>query len=270
MTYRKNWPIGLSTCIKGLSIGFDEFFGMYKTANIKYAEFSFSGKAAREYDYIENPELILNSAKRNDVSFWSYHLTPPKDMGCTNHNTAIESLEKEIYNALRLGIKTIVIHPSYVSAFEEKRDEKFKKSISSLKHLVGLCDRKGLKLAVEDMPRDGLGSHSSEILTYLTEIPKIDLCFDTNHIISQTNAEFLDDLIANKMHGRVRTIHISDYDFIDEKHWLPKEGINDWEAIFSRLELLEYNGPFMYEVVSSRNKGEITPFEIRQNYDMLI
>lgn len=104
-----------------------------------------------------------------------------------------------------------------------------------------------MKLCVEDLPRTCLLNCSFEALTFLNSVPDSYLCFDTNHLLMQTNEDFLNDLIDNGMTGRIAAVHISDYDFIDERHKLPGAGINDWKMILSKLEALDYSGAFVYE-----------------------
>jgi sugar phosphate isomerase/epimerase len=72
------------------------------------------------------------------------------------------------------------------------------------------------------------------------------------------------------MHGRVRTLHVSDYDFIDERHRIPGDGINDWETIMSKLEELDYDGVFMYEVSRPRERDVISPSDVKKNYEGLV
>ena len=50
------------------------------------------------------------------------------------------------------------------------------------------------------------------------------------------------------MGGRIITLHVSDYDFVDERHLLPGEGKNPWGEILRALEEVGYDGRFTYEV----------------------
>ena len=47
---------------------------------------------------------------------------------------------------------------------------------------------------------------------------------------------------------KIASLHISDFDGIDERHRLPGEGINKWNELFAILEKVGYSGPMMYEV----------------------
>lgn len=46
---------------------------------------------------------------------------------------------------------------------------------------------------------------------------------DTNHLLKDLTEEFIKNLGL-----KVVTLHVSDYDRIDERHWIPGKGVNDW------------------------------------------
>ena len=62
----------------------------------------------------------------------------------------------------------------------------------------------------------------------------------------------------NAVGSRVETLHVSDYDFIDERHQLPGEGQIDWQKLIAHLEQLDYKGPWMYEVALAPAPGRRT------------
>ena len=68
------------------------------------------------------------------------------------------------------------------------------------------------------------------------------VCFDTNHLLIQKNSDFIKDL-----GDKIITLHVSDYDFRNEQHWLPYEGKVDWVELVTLLEEAGYNGAFLYE-----------------------
>jgi sugar phosphate isomerase/epimerase len=67
--------------------------------------------------------------------------------------------------------------------------------------------------------------------------------------------------------SRIITLHVSDYDFIDERHLLPGEGKNDWAAIVDALERADYAGPWMYEVGSL---GKVTLKDLPANRNSFV
>jgi sugar phosphate isomerase/epimerase len=74
---------------------------------------------------------------------------------------------------------------------------------------------------------------------------RLRVCFDVNHLCQaygSTHAEFVE-----KLGHLIVTTHMSDYDFIDEKHFFPGYGMIDWCSLVEHLENADYSGPFLYE-----------------------
>lgn len=263
MTNRKEWKLGASSCIlnyyeKHTPKGFDHL----RKAGILFTELSLHHAPLMEYDFYDNPEIMLKSAN-GKVEFTSFHVpfSPklhPANIDPKEDKEAMDIIEKSIRAALKIGIKIIVIHPSSEPNDDKTREQRIKTSIKNLTHLCTLCKDNGAILAVENLPRTCLCNTSAELIRIVNSVPDLQICFDTNHLLGQTNEQFLNDLIANNMHGRIKAIHVSDYNFIDEQHWLPFEGLNDWKMILSKLEELDFDGIFMYEV--SKGKGKDIPY----------
>ena len=277
MTNRKDWPLGASSCLLNREIGHtDEGFAAYERAGIRYAELSPSDEEFEKMRFLEDPKAVVDLAAKHGVTFWSFHVPfsaslNPAILDDKKNEAAMAKMEAYIRAALRAGIKTVVIHPSSEPNEDKTRQAQMKRSVENLWYFAKICHENGAMLAVEDLPRTCLGNCSFDILTYLNEIPEIGLCFDTNHLTIQSNEDFLQDLVDNGMTGRVRTIHASDYDFLDERHRLPKDGLNDWEMILRKLEELDYRGVFMYEVSKPWDRDRcVTTDEIRANFDDLI
>ena len=97
---------------------------------------------------------------------------------------------------------------------------------------------------MENLPRTVLGKNSDEVIELISAHPDLKVVFDTNHLLSQDPIEFI-----KKVGKSIVSTHVSDYDKIDEKHWLPGEGSADFYAIASALEEIGYTGPWLYEVL---------------------
>ena len=80
---------------------------------------------------------------------------------------------------------------------------------------------------------------------------------DVNHFL-QENAE--DGVLA--LGGRIVTTHISDHDYENERHWMPRAGKINWNALIGALETVGYTGVFNYE-------SEGTLAEIKENFESL-
>ena len=66
-----------------------------------------------------------------------------------------------------------------------------------------------------------------------------------------------------KLGDRIYTLHISDHDYINERHWMPTKGKIDWNAVLGALQKIGYDGVFNYEVDNTNAK------ELAQNKKML-
>ena len=113
----------------------------------------------------------------------------------------------------------------------------------SLDALAKVCRESGVTLCVEDLPRTCIGNCSAEILDLISVNSDLRVCFDTNHLLFEKPVDFV-RAVADK----IVTVHVSDYDFIDERHWLPGEGDVEWSALLAALDEVGYSGPWLYEI----------------------
>ena len=70
---------------------------------------------------------------------------------------------------------------------------------------------------------------------------------------------------------RIRTVHISDYDLVNECHWLPYEGRIDWGAFLADLrKKAGYDGVLMHEVKRQRRNGtETTTRDLADSFERM-
>lgn len=261
MTDRLTWKTGASTCLNHRLTESD--MKAYAEAAIDFVELSFS---ADEYlyqlDFLNRSEEIAARAGQYGLTLWSIHLPFSKDIDISvindeDRNAAIR-LDLDILEAAaRAGIQVAVVHPSSEPIAVSERSERLKNSRHSLLLLAEQAHKLNIRLAVEDLPRTCLGNCSGEIELLLQDNPHLSVCFDTNHMLFQDNVAFIEAIGS-----RIITLHVSDYNFIDEQHLLPGEGKNDWAAIVDALKRVDYAGPWMYEVGS---RGMVTLKDLQAN-----
>lgn len=240
----KKWELGVSTASCG-KLDREVFFA-YANAGIKAMEISLSPEMTDEL----NPKEVFKLSEETGVEIWSFHL--PFYPFETNN---IASLDREIRRqsvllqknyikkAAETGAKVAVIHPSAEPNAQGERRSKLECAKESLAALSECAAENGMPLAVEDLPRTCLGNCSKEIGELISADERLRVCFDTNHLLCEDNTDFV-----RALGDKIVTVHISDYDFEDERHWLPYEGKNDWGKILAALAESGYSGPFMYEV----------------------
>lgn len=164
------------------------------------------------------------------------------DDGC---DFAIQEVSKSINMAKRLGANILVVHGSSEPIDDDNRLQRIAKCKSSLNILCEKAKSAGIKLAIEMLPRTCLGNTADELQMLLDDLPAeyIGFCLDVNHPKDHTK---IPDIVK-QLGDRIITLHISDYDGVDEKHWMPFKGLIDWRAFANSLSDIEYQGAFIYE-----------------------
>lgn len=210
------------------------------------------------------PALDFKKAKQDadacGIELWSFHLpfSPFAEMNPSSTNSALREYTVNLFSyyinkAADIGCKVITIHPSGEPIPDEERTEQMKCSKDSLFKLAEVSKQNGVILAVEDLPRTCLGHTSDEILELISVHDNLKVCFDTNHLLFEKNVDFI-----KKCGEHIVTTHFSDYDFLNERHWMPYEGKNDWISIITALEEVGYSGPLLFEL------GLVTPEELER------
>lgn len=139
-----------------------------------------------------------------------------------------------------------MVHPSAVPYSNAEREERLGYAIESLRALQKAAAVCGMRLAIENLPRTCMGRDIKEMVQILNAVEGTYACFDTNHSLIDENVEFI-----RTLGGKIIATHVSDYDFVDERHLLPGEGKNDWKGILTALEETGYTGTWNYEVVNA-------------------
>lgn len=239
------YKIGMSSAGSGLPC--ESYFERLAEANINATELCLYYEDCKVLDYKE----IARYSKRTGVEIWSYHLP----FYILNKEFSIVSIDKNvrehtikclcriIAKASECGVDKFVIHPSDEPVSDEEREEKIKHSMESLNFLADFAKQFDAYIAVEDLPRSCIGNTSEEIKRLISVNDRLRVCFDTNHLLKESPVNFIE-----KLGDKIITLHVSDYDFIDEKHWLPGEGRIDWKELYSKLREIGYNGVWMYEI----------------------
>ena len=142
----------------------------------------------------------------------------------------------------------LVLHPGSRPVPEEERSERERCAANSICRLSLAAEEIGAVLCVENMPHS-IGRTSAEMLRLIGGCPEAMVCFDTNHLLLESHADFI-----GALGDRIATVHLSDYDGRDERHWLPGRGVIDWPDLCRRLRRAGYRGVYIFEV----HHGEAT------------
>lgn len=257
------WRVGRS--VGGIRPITELRFDDMKKAGFDCIEISISDRSTATMDdatWLQWFKDLQKTAKAIDLEVRSVHIPFGKtwDISDLDENIRKKAVEKCIrYFDLVdvLGAKIYIVHPSYEPIKTEDRPKRIECCIESLKVLAAVARDKNAKIALENLPRTCLGNTSKEILHILdaVDVPEgLQICFDSNHTLQEKPEEFV--AVCGK---RIITTHMSDFDGIDEKHWLPYEGIINWNAVMTELVKAGYVGPFVFETGKFKDRSASNP-----------
>ncbi len=204
------------------------------------------------------------------LSVWSLHLpfSAVWDISAPTFRETVDSDIELMRAAALMGAKVAVVHPSFEPIENGDRPLRFERARISICRLSGAAQAFGMTLGVENLPRTCLGNTSEEMCRLLTDTGAHFL-FDTNHSLSEDNVHFLRTML-NAGFCPV-SLHISDYDFVDERHDLPGTGVNRWHELLELLRSGRYAGPALYEIRHVVNEHRILSFEqVAENMELLL
>lgn len=135
-----------------------------------------------------------------------------------------------------------VLHGCLEPVADSEREARISHCIKSVKEINEYARQRGARVALEDLPRSCIGNTTAE-MKRIVDATGVKICFDVNHLLGDSHQNFLDALDTE-----IITTHLSDYDGIDERHWLPGKGIVPWKLLFERLEAVNYDGPYLFEL----------------------
>ncbi len=157
-----------------------------------------------------------------------------------------------------LGAKNIVVHS--ITVPDGVDFEKY--NIEYYKSFIPYCEKFGIHVAVENLfYRDikrkrligKLGS-PAELNSIVEKInsPWIVACVDIGHA-ALTGYE-PEDFIKKMNPSVLKTLHVQDNDYLDDRHILPYTGELNWEAIMESLKKAEYDGDLTFEIIKFLDK----------------
>ncbi|MBQ8087173.1 MAG: sugar phosphate isomerase/epimerase [Clostridia bacterium] len=187
-----------------------------------------------------------------DLKILSAHTPfgPAADPSSANSAQRRESiaLEKRVLDQIAdWGISIAVLHASFEPIGDDERASRLAIARDAVAELGEYARDRGVTLAVEELPRTCLGNCSQEML-YLTDCGTLaQMNFDFNHLLKETHEHFIDAVAPY-----IVTTHLSDYDFVDEKHWMPGVGQVRWKQVIEYIQAHGYTGQFMFETYEER------------------
>ena len=234
------YRIGLSTP----SAITEEMFKGYSEADIRHMEVSVGKEHCDAMDF----SLLKSWSDKYRVKLYSFHLPfwPFNELDISSKELCSKTVEyfaEFIKKGSEIGIDKYIIHSSGEPINEGDREERMACAKKSLDTLAKIAKEYGSVICVENLPRTCLGRDSNDMLELLSANGDLRACFDTNHLLSESAADFVKSL-----GDKIVTAHISDYDFKNERHWLPGEGDTNWREMLELFKSINYEGAWLYEI----------------------
>ena len=234
-----------------------ETLAQIKNAGIDYIEVTMNNfvRNKPENEVYSKAYQALKDIKDAGLKVWSVHLPYSSvwDVSLIDpvkREEAVVFFEEMIRLAEIFEPECLILHPGADTIKDpDSRADRLKCARNSIGRLALVAKEIGALLCIEDLPRTCPGRTADEIDYLTADIPNVKVCFDTNHLLIDTHEDFF-----RKVGDRIATIHVSDYDRVDEKHWHPLSGrgVIDWPAFCRNLKKCGYKGVFMFE---SRGEG---------------
>lgn len=170
--------------------------------------------------------------------------------------SAVEKIKKMFRKTEILNPYCYILHPSFEPVIDTERGERIEALKKSIRTLAPCTDK---IIALETIPRSCLMNTSAEAKEIIDSIalPNVKICVDVNHFLYEKS----EDAVLT-LGDRIATTHISDHDYVNERHKMPGEGLIDWMKLLSAFESIGYSGVFNYEAEGGFE-------DVKANYGML-
>lgn len=204
------------------------------------------------------------------VKVWSVHLPFSKTLDISVLDDSLRQKSVEFMAGIIelcaiFKPQKLVLHPSSEPIEDNQREQRIINTIQSIDYLRTYADKIGVQLCIENLPRTCLGNTPDELLRIVSDFPEVGICFDTNHYLTGSPFEFIE-----KAGSRIVTVHVSDYDGINECHWIPGQGVIDWGKMLYDLKKSGYKGVFMFETTKDHELNQrATSERLIESYSLI-
>ena len=264
----RDYPVGISLSLYGHNLKQSDLDAV-KAAGVRYVEVVMTPAMRKfpENEFYSRIFEIKEMVDKAGLTVWSVHLPYGRNIDISEIDPAkresyVSKQERMIELAGIFKPSRLILHPSAEPIKDEDRATRLQCARNSIGRLSLAAKRINAVLCVEDLPRTCLGRNSEEIMYLIKDYPDVMVCFDSNHLLNESHDHFFE--VAG---SRIATIHASDYDGIDERHWMEGSGIIDWPAFLANLRKTGYKGVFMHEV---RQGDNINPVTIKATYESVV
>lgn len=194
-------------------------------------------EAESRFDFLTDAGMNVSSVH---LPFGKY--IDPSSLDDSERDSLLTRLKGQVDWASSKQIPIAVLHASYEPIPDDERSLRLARATEFIREFGPYCSSVGVTLAVENLPRTCLGNTAAELLTITQNGELAKICFDTNHLLIEAHKDFFEQVAPH-----IVTTHLSDYDRVDERHWLVGDGVIDWVELSALFESAGYEGRFIFE-----------------------
>ena len=228
-------------------IGIDKLPGLLP--RIKKAGFRYLEVVDRlEFDECGNIlDELRKKAKDCGIEIPGWHLAQfsPFHEKKVSGAAAVDYMKRSIEKGARIGARNHVLHWFY--RFTDKSyDARWRDIVGEWVDQARIF---GVRLLMETVPYKPSNQRyvmASEIIDFVRNYPPevMSVCVDVNH----SNLKEKLPKVIHCVEDRLVSLHLSDNDGYEEKHWLPGQGVIDFPSLFASLEAVNFDGMLVMEV----------------------
>lgn len=220
-------------------------------------------------EVIPNINALKSKIDSAGMKVWSIHLPFSRtlDISVLDDEARAKNVSiiaEMIRSSAIFNPSKLVLHSSSEPIVDSIREKRIQNAIQSIGILKEYANEIGAQLCIENLPRTCLGNTPEELLRIIANYPDVGICFDTNHYLTGTPIHF-----AQTAGHRIATLHISDYDGVNESHWVPGEGVIPWKELFDILIAKGYSGIYMHEALKNRNGERATSKQLAERFTLI-
>ena len=219
-------------------------------AEMKRIELTVSSE--KDPDFPEIFRTVRSMAENGAIKVASIHLPFGGDVwpDCSSED---ETARKEWVLRFRrfldltaeAGAPLYTLHGSAEPIRPENRCGKLRALRRTLEEIVPELEKRDRTVNLEMLPRTCLGNCPEELEQAVDGLPAcIGLNLDVNHLCGKP--EQVPELIP-RFGKRLRALHLSDYDGVDECHWYPGFGVLNWGGIIRSIRGLTQDVLLIFE-----------------------
>lgn len=238
-------------------------------------ELRIQGRGELAYYSDETNKALRALMDEKNLRLTSLNFTPEgaSSLKAEERRTAVEDFRRVAAVAGQLGTGLITIGPSY-PAEAKHTDEHYKPSmqvwntampegvdlvqnyedyLETLRGFAAVCREHGLKMAVEPVPNAWI--RNTDAVLRLLEKPGFEDVGVTYDVANISMIGDIAEIFVYRVGRRICNVQMADNHGVNNAHWRPGKGKNDFGAIVRALADVGYQGPVCLELSDAEGAG---------------